>query len=79
MARPYKNVPGRRFSLSYYGDTIEVTGTYRCPYCEQETTASFEAYSSQADTLEESCFSSNMQCEYCGRKADVRFMHNTKC
>ena len=44
MARPHKQMPGMTYHIVYHADrSSTVTCTYLCPYCKQDTSASFEA------------------------------------
>jgi len=50
MARPHKQMPGRTYRIMYHENrSSTVDCTYLCPYCEQNTTSSFEANSDVAD------------------------------
>ena len=65
-----KKMIGRYFSI--IGDEVECT--YLCPYCNEETTASFELMNEEQRALvtEESWFE-ELECGNCGKTSQVRF------
>lgn len=79
MARPHKQMPGRTYHITYYGNqSLSVDCTYLCPYCEQVTMVSFEAQADAADLLERGGFFEPLRCGWCGKVTDVRFWQNNK-
>lgn len=79
MTRPHKQMPGRTYKVNYHGDhSSTVHCTYLCPYCNQDTTASFEANADTADLLEQGGFFESLHCEQCGKVTDVRFWQSNK-
>jgi transcription elongation factor Elf1 len=78
MAR-HKQMPGRTYRVIRHRDgSCTVECTYLCPYCEQETTASFEAGADAADQLERGGFFEPLSCGLCGKVTDVRFWQGNK-
>lgn len=78
MAR-HKQMPGSTYHIIYHGDrSSTVECTYLCPYCGQNTTASFEAKADDADLLERGGFYEALCCDWCGKVTDVRFWQSTK-
>lgn len=78
MARPHKQMPGKTYQIFYHGDSATVNCSYLCPYCEQDTTSSFEANSDVFETLERGGFFEPLRCELCGKVTDVRFWGSNK-
>lgn len=79
MARPHKQMPGMTYHIVYHADrSSTVTCTYLCPYCKQDTSASFEATADAADHLEQGGFFTPLQCSLCGKITDVRFWRGNK-
>ena len=79
MARPHKQMPGRTYHINYHGDgsaTIECT--YLCPYCNQDTTASFDINSEAIEQAEQGGFFEPVHCDLCGNVTDVRFWKSNK-
>ena len=75
MARSHKKMPGRTYHITYHGDgSLTVDCTYLCPYCDNDTTASFEADANAADMIEHGLFFEPLQCDLCGEVTDVRFL-----
>lgn len=79
MARPHKQMPGRTYHVVNHGDnSATVNCTYMCPYCNQNTTASFEANADATDLFERGGFFEPLRCDQCGKVTDVRFWHSNK-
>lgn len=79
MARPHKQLPGMTYHVTYHRDhSATVDCTYFCPYCKQDTTASFEANVDASELLEQGGFFEPLRCEICGKITDVRFWKNNK-
>lgn len=79
MARPHKQMPGKTYQVFYNGDhSATVHCTYLCPYCNQDTTSSFEAPADAADLLERGGFFEALRCDLCGKVTDVRFLRDNK-
>ena len=79
MARPHKQMPGRTYRIMYHENrSSTVDCTYFCPYCEQNTTSSFEANADVADQLERGGFFEPLRCDLCGKVTDVRFWQSNK-
>lgn len=79
MARPHKQMPGETYHLNYHGDgTATVECTYLCPYCNQDTTASFEVDADAAARAEQGAFFEPLRCDLCGKITDVRFWKSSK-
>ena len=79
MARPHKQIPGRTYHINYHGDgsaTIECS--YLCPYCNQDTTSSFEISADLTAQAEQGAFFEPLQCDLCGKITDVRFWKSSK-
>ncbi len=79
MARPYKQMPGRTYQIFRQGNnSLIVNCTYLCPYCNQNTTASFEVNSDDADLIERGGFFEALHCDLCGKVTDVRFFQSNR-
>lgn len=79
MARPHKQMPGYTYHIDYHDDcSATVNCTYLCPYCNQDTTASFEAAADTSELLEQGGFFEPLRCSQCGRVTDVRFWKSNK-
>ena len=79
MARPHKQMPGRTYHINYHGDgSATVECTYLCPYCNQDTTASFEINADATEQAEQGGFFEPVHCDLCGKVTDVRFWQSNK-
>ncbi len=81
MARAHKQMPGRTYSITYLGEhSAKVDCTYRCPYCGLDTTASFKVKvdANVTNQLEQGGFFRPLNCDLCGKVADVRFWQSNK-
>ena len=79
MARPHKQMPGKTYHINFHVDrSATVDCTYLCPYCNQNTTASFEANANTTEILEKGGFFESLRCDLCGKITDVRYYHDSK-
>ena len=79
MARPHKQMSGSTFHINYHEDgsaTIECS--YFCPYCQQDTTSSFEINASSTNEVENGVFFEPLHCSSCDKITDVIFTHDCK-
>ncbi len=75
----HKKMPVKTYHIIYRGDgSSTVICTYICPYCYQDAVANIEAPASVSDRLEQGAFFDSLQCDMCGKVADVRFWQSNK-
>ncbi len=74
----HKEMPGETYQIiDNDGQSATVEFTYLCPYCMSHTT-SRKTYYSDIDMLERGGFGDNLECEWCGKIASVRFWSNCR-
>lgn len=78
MTRPHKQMIGKSYHIVYNAESAAVECTYNCPYCNQDTIASFIANPDAYDVLERGGFFEPLHCNLCGKVTDVRFWSNNK-
>lgn len=79
MARPHKQMPGRTYHIIHDVDgSATVECTYLCPYCDQETSATFYVDENGSNLVEREGFFESLECCLCGKVTDVRFYNSNK-